>query len=54
MDRTATVTSNTLMRTTLPFPGLAHIAGRPRRRLVIVVRADPVICGHSGEARCLA
>ncbi|WP_371405502.1 glycosyltransferase [Kribbella sp. NBC_00662] len=27
---------------------------RPNRRLVIVVRADPVICGHSGEARCLA
>lgn len=27
---------------------------RPRRRLVIVVRADPVICGHSGEARNLA
>ncbi len=27
--------------------------GRPRR-LVIVVRADPVICGHSGEARNLA
>ncbi|GAA0602396.1 glycosyltransferase [Kribbella sandramycini] len=26
----------------------------PNRRLVIVVRADPVICGHSGEARCLA
>lgn len=26
---------------------------RPRR-LVIVVRADPVICGHSGEARNLA
>jgi glycogen(starch) synthase len=26
----------------------------PRRRLVIVVRADPVICGHSGEARNLA
>ena len=26
----------------------------PGRRLVIVVRADPVICGHSGEARCLA
>ena len=26
----------------------------PRRRLVIVVRADPVICGHSGEARHLA
>ncbi|HEY6794217.1 MAG TPA: glycosyltransferase [Kineosporiaceae bacterium] len=25
-----------------------------RRRLVIVVRADPVICGHSGEARNLA
>ncbi|MEU7869048.1 glycosyltransferase [Dactylosporangium sp. NPDC049140] len=24
------------------------------RRLVIVVRADPVICGHSGEARNLA
>lgn len=27
---------------------------QPRRRLVIVVRADPVICGHSGEARNLA
>lgn len=26
----------------------------PRRRLVIVVRADPVICGHSTEARNLA
>ncbi|MFI6631849.1 glycosyltransferase [Nonomuraea fuscirosea] len=26
----------------------------PPRRLVIVVRADPVICGHSGEARNLA
>jgi glycosyltransferase involved in cell wall biosynthesis len=25
-----------------------------RRRLVLVVRADPVICGHSGEARNLA
>ena len=24
------------------------------RLLVIVVRADPVICGHSGEARNLA
>jgi len=29
-------------------------ADPPRRRLVIVVRADPVICGHSGEARNLA
>jgi glycosyltransferase involved in cell wall biosynthesis len=27
---------------------------RPVQRLVIVVRADPVICGHSGEARNLA
>ena len=27
---------------------------RTARRLVIVVRADPVICGHSGEARNLA
>ncbi len=26
----------------------------PTQRLVIVVRADPVICGHSGEARNLA
>lgn len=26
----------------------------PSNRLVIVVRADPVICGHSGEARNLA
>jgi glycosyltransferase involved in cell wall biosynthesis len=29
-------------------------AGPSRRRLVLVVRADPVICGHSGEARNLA
>ena len=28
--------------------------GMGQRRLVIVVRADPVICGHSGEARNLA
>jgi glycosyltransferase involved in cell wall biosynthesis len=28
--------------------------GPCQRRLVIVVRADPVICGHSGEARNLA
>lgn len=27
---------------------------QPARRLIIVVRADPVICGHSGEARNLA
>ena len=27
---------------------------RPRNRLVIIVRADPVICGHAGEARHLA
>ncbi|BCB91087.1 glycosyltransferase [Phytohabitans suffuscus] len=27
---------------------------KPSRRLVIAVRADPVICGHSGEARNLA
>jgi hypothetical protein len=27
---------------------------RPRRRLVIVNRADPVICGHSVEGRNLA
>jgi len=32
----------------------ASPSGRPTRRLVIVVRADPVICGHSGEARHLA
>jgi glycosyltransferase involved in cell wall biosynthesis len=29
-------------------------SARPTRRLVVVVRADPVICGHSGEARNLA
>lgn len=29
-------------------------ASAPRSRLVVVVRADPVICGHSGEARNLA
>ncbi|MEU6860338.1 glycosyltransferase [Glycomyces sp. NPDC046736] len=27
---------------------------KPKRRLVIVVRADPVICGHATEARGLA
>lgn len=32
----------------------ADAGGPPRRRLVLVVRADPVICGHSGEARNLA
>jgi glycosyltransferase involved in cell wall biosynthesis len=32
---------------------LGGLTGR-RLRLVIVVRADPVICGHSGEARNLA
>lgn len=31
-----------------------HMLSRPSSRLVIVVRADPVICGHSGEARHLA
>lgn len=31
-----------------------HVLSRPSSRLVIVVRADPVICGHSGEARNLA
>lgn len=31
-----------------------RLVPQPRRRLVIVVRADPVICGHSGEARNLA
>jgi glycogen synthase len=33
---------------------MIHPSPSPRRRLVIVVRADPVICGHSGEARNLA
>ncbi|MEM8619386.1 MAG: glycosyltransferase [Actinomycetota bacterium] len=31
-----------------------NVPPSPARRLVIVVRADPVICGHSGEARNLA
>src|SRR5659263_126283 len=35
----------------LEAPLLTHSA---RRRLVLVVRADPVICGHAGEARNLA
>lgn len=35
-------------------PGTASRASRPSRRFVIVVRADPVICGHSVEARNLA
>lgn len=36
-----------------PSPSASASAATPRR-LVIVVRADPVICGHSGEARNLA
>ena len=31
-----------------------HHSSNPGSRLVIIVRADPVICGHSGEARNLA
>ena len=46
--------TETLLPPTVPFPGLAERTAKARRRLVIVVRADPVICGHSGEARCLA
>ena len=34
--------------------GPSPVPASPRRRLVVVVRADPVICGHSGEARNLA
>lgn len=41
-----------MTRPTFPEPLASHAT--PQRRLVIVVRADPVICGHSGEARCLA
>jgi glycosyltransferase involved in cell wall biosynthesis len=40
-----------------PMTASRNKASRRRayeRRLVIVVRADPVICGHSGEARNLA
>jgi glycosyltransferase involved in cell wall biosynthesis len=33
---------------------ISLVPGTSNRRLVIVVRADPVICGHSGEARNLA
>lgn len=35
-------------------PQLSVAGPRPTRRMVIVVRADPVICGHSVEARNLA
>ena len=38
----------------LPRTESAPPPNNPTRRLVIVVRADPVICGHSGEARNLA
>ena len=38
----------------LPRPESDPPPSNPTRRLVIVVRADPVICGHSGEARNLA
>lgn len=37
-----------------PARGLGRDRRKPQRRLVIIVRADPVICGHSGEARNLA
>src|SRR5204862_2016979 len=37
----------------LRYPKAGAMTGH-RRRLVIVVRADPVICGHAGEARNLA
>ncbi len=53
MDFTPTSGSNPPRSIALTFAGPAHRSSRPRR-LVIVVRADPVICGHSGEARCLA
>ena len=38
----------------VPEPESDAPPANPTRRLVIVVRADPVICGHSGEARNLA
>ena len=38
----------------VPRPESDAPPANPTRRLVIVVRADPVICGHSGEARNLA
>ena len=42
----------------MPAPRVSSLASGQRssaqRRLVIIVRADPVICGHSGEARNLA
>lgn len=55
---TPVIPTETVPPTTVPIPpaGPATDADRrrPERRLVIVVRADPVICGHSGEARNLA
>jgi len=43
------------MNLDMMWGGLVGIDGQgAQRRLVIVVRADPVICGHSGEARNLA
>ena len=38
----------------LPEPESSAPPPRPTKRLVIVVRADPVICGPAGEARNLA
>ena len=38
----------------VPRPESDPPPANPTNRLVIVVRADPVICGHSGEARNLA
>ena len=63
--RLSRITRSTSTRSTyheVDQPGGSQLMGvwvdetrieRPRR-LVIVVRADPVICGHSGEARNLA
>ncbi|MEM1332160.1 MAG: glycosyltransferase [Actinomycetota bacterium] len=38
----------------VPRPESEQPPTNPTNRLVIVVRADPVICGHSGESRNLA
>lgn len=48
--------SEHIERTTagVPAPESGPPPENPTSRLVIVVRADPVICGHSGEARNLA
>ena len=49
-----TAKTSLVRSTSRPTSGPPGRANRSPRNLIIVVRADPIICGHSGEARHLA